>query len=97
MSLVAPSFHPDAVSAELMHQEDGWFLWFVLGQARVFDFITKESVREDIGDRAVKHERSVVRYLESRLKSAGYEGVTHRPNVVGRADTVAVWDFKASS
>ena len=34
MALVAPSFHDDAMSAELTRQEAGWFLWFALPSAR---------------------------------------------------------------
>ena len=37
----------DAMSAELIRQEAGWFLWFALPSARVFDFITREEVSEE--------------------------------------------------
>jgi hypothetical protein len=90
---VSPSYHPDASSAELVHQQDGWLLWFVLGQPRVFDFFPREWVRDDIGKRALRNERRDVQYVESRLKAVGYQGVSRRPSLVQGADIAAAWDF----
>jgi len=97
MMCVTPSFHDDAMSAELVRQEAGWFVWFVLPSARLHDFFTKEEVAHDIGTRALTNESNVIRYIESQLKAAGYQGVSRRPSLVGGADIAAAWDFAPPS
>ena len=93
---VALSFHPDATSAELIHQQDGWLLWFFRPTINKYEFFTKADVADDISERALRNEGSVARYFESRLKAAGYEGVT-RLSSASSGDVVAVWDLTPSA
>jgi hypothetical protein len=89
--LVSPTFHPDADVVELHRHHDGWSLSFVRPYGRNYQLFTKNEVGEDIGERAVKNEGNVVRYMESCLRSVGYEGLNRRSTAIG-VDIVAVWD-----
>jgi hypothetical protein len=90
--LVSPTFHPDADSVELHRHKDGWSLSFVRPHGREHQLFTTQEVGEDIGERAVKNEGNVVRYVQSCLRAAGYEGISRRPTDF-EADVVAVWDL----
>jgi len=89
---VSLSCHPDATSAELICQDDGWFVWFVRPESRDSDFFTREDVGGDIDAHALHHPGNIERYFESRLKAAGYVDVTRRSSGVG-VQGVVVWDF----
>ena len=90
--LVSPTFYPDAVMVELRRHEDGWFLWFVRPHMRDFEFFARSDVGEDIDALALINEGNVVRYMESRLRAAGYKGISRRPTVL-EANVAAVWDL----
>ena len=90
--LVSPTFHPDADSVELHRHKDGWSLSFVRPLGREHQLFTKNEVGEDIGERAVKNEGNVVRYVQSCLRAAGYGSIRRRPTDCS-AEVVAVWDL----
>jgi hypothetical protein len=90
--LVSPTFHPDADSAELRRQEDGWSLVFVRPHEREHQIFTKNEVGEDIGERAVRNEGNVVRYVQSCLRAAGYRSIRRR-RIDPSCEIVAVWDL----
>ena len=76
MLRVTLAFHPDASSVELIHQQDGWLLWFFRPTLKEYQFFTREDVGGDIDDHALNNPGNIARYFESRLKAAGYEGVS---------------------
>jgi hypothetical protein len=88
---VSLTFHPDATSAELIHQHDGWLLWFFRPTVNKYEFFTKADVGDDLSPNALNNPGNIARYFESRLKVAGY-GVTRRSSA-GSGDVVAVWDL----
>jgi len=90
--LVSPTFHPDADSVELHRHKDGWSLLFVRPHGRENQLFTKNEVGEDIGERAVRNEGNVVRYVQSCLRAAGYKSIRRRPTDLS-AEVVAVWDL----
>jgi len=90
--MVALSFYADATSAELIPDDGGWFVSFVRPSANKCQFFTKDDVCDDLGPRALKNQGNVIRYFESRLKAAGYIGVTRRTRATG-VEVAAVWDF----
>jgi hypothetical protein len=90
--LVAPTFHSDAISIELRRREQGWDVCFVGTQERESEFFSRAAVRDDIGDRAVKNEGNVVRYVESCLRAAGYRSIARRPTGA-KMEVAAVWDL----
>jgi hypothetical protein len=95
MVLVAPTFHSDGVSAELRRREDGCEVRFIRPRGCHSEYFSRDTVRGDIGARAVKNEGNVVRYVESCLRAAGYGGISRRPTVVN-AEIAAVWDLMPS-
>jgi len=90
--LVTLSFHPDATSAELIRQEDGWLVVFVRSDTRDIEFFTKDDVGGDIDNHALHNHANIVRYFESRLKAAGYEWATRRLRAM-TGNVVAIWDL----
>jgi len=95
MVLVAPTFHADAIAAELRRREDGWDVRFIRPRGCHCEFFSRDTVRGDIGARAVKNEGNVVRYVESCLRAAGYRAITRRPTVID-PEIAAVWDLMPS-
>lgn len=93
---MAVTFHPDATSAELIHQEDGWLLWFFRPKVNEYQFFTREDVGGDIDDHALNNPGNIARYFESRLKAAGYERVVRRSTATAAA-VVAIWDLTPPS
>jgi hypothetical protein len=93
---VTLAFHSDALSAELIYQQDGWLLWFFRPKLNEYQFFTREDVGGDIDDHTLNNPGNIVRYFESRLKAAGYEGVTRRSTATDAA-VVAIWDFTPQS
>ncbi len=95
MVLVAPTFHADAIVAELRRRRDGWDVRFIRHQGCHSEFFSRDTVRGDIGARAARNEGKVVRFVESCLGAAGYKAITRRPTVID-GEIAAIWDLMPS-
>jgi hypothetical protein len=96
-------FDPSAIRAELKTEGDHWVVAIEMatgrwGHANInwrYELISRDEIRNDIGDDRVSHNEDVIAYVEMRLRRAGWRAA--RPGKSVSPPVLEVWDLSPAS
>jgi hypothetical protein len=97
-------FDPSAIRAELKTEEDHWVVgievvtgpgWGHADTSWRYERITRDEIREDIGDDRVSHNEDVIAVIEMRLRRAGWRAVRRGQSVA--PPLLEIWDLSPAS
>jgi hypothetical protein len=96
-------FDPSAIRAELKIEGDHWVVAIEMATGRWGHEetswrdvpISRDEIRNDIGDDAVSHSEEVIAYLEESLRAAGWRAARQGKSV--SPPLLEVWDLSPAS
>ena len=96
-------FDPSAIRAELRTEGDHWLVAIEMATGRwghadtswKYEPISRDEIRQDIGDDHVTHNEDVIGYLEMRLRRAGWRAAWQGKS--GFPPVLEVWDLSPAS
>jgi hypothetical protein len=97
-------FDPSAIRAELRTEDDHWVVaietaaggsWGQADTAWRSDLISRDELRDEIGDDGISHDEDVIEYVEMSLRRAGWRAA--RRGVPVAPPTLEVWELSPAS
>jgi hypothetical protein len=96
-------FDPSAIRAVLKTEGDHWVVaiemaggsWGHPGISWRYVLVSRDEIRNEIGDDRVSHNEDVIAYLEMSLRRAGWRAVRRGQSV--SAPVLEIWDLSPAS